>query len=162
MSAATPSASPPRFALGSKSVAELSGVHPSLVAVVRRAIEITAVDFAVHDGLRTPLEQAALVVKGASKTQNSKHLPQHDGYGHAVDLVPVIGGKLRWEWQPIYAIATAVQQAAREQGVRIRWGGVWDRALNDLGDDLKTEVAVYCSRHPGPDFIDGPHYEIAS
>ena len=150
--------------LSKSSLRELTGVHPSLVAVVHRAIEITEQDFAVHDGLRTDQEQAALVASGASKTRNSKHIIQNDGYGHAVDLVPVINGKLRWEWGPIYMIAAAVDTAATELGVALRWGGVWDKPLAAYGgspEALRKETDAYCIRHPGQDFIDGPHFELA-
>lgn len=152
------------FVLGKKSLANLEGVHPKLVMVVKRAIEITVQDFTVQDGLRTVEEQRQLVARGASKTMNSRHLPQRDGYGHAVDLVPWINGQPRWEWEPIYDIAAAVQEAAAQEGVALRWGGVWDRRLGDLPsgrEGLKRAVADYCRRHPGPDFIDGPHYELA-
>lgn len=148
------------YSLGILSRDELQGVHPAIVRVVERAIQLTQQDFSVHDGLRTPAEQRALKAKGATKTMNSKHLSQRDGFGHAVDLVPYINGKLRWEWGPIYLIASAVRQAAIECGVRLRWGGVWDKCLNDIQGDLKTAVEAYCKRHPGPDFIDGPHYEL--
>lgn len=153
------------FSLGPKSQAELTGVHPQLVVVVQRAIQISLVDFAVHDGLRTAAEQDELVRRGASKTMNSKHRIQADGYGHAVDLVPVINGKLRWEWPPIYSIASAVRIAAKEQRVRLRWGGVWDCDLADLGQTpiaLERDVQAYARRHPGPDFLDGPHFELIS
>jgi peptidoglycan L-alanyl-D-glutamate endopeptidase CwlK len=52
-----------------------------------------------------------------------------------------------------------------EQGVSLTWGGVWDRRLNDLpadADGIEAAVKAYCARHPGPDFIDGPHYELAA
>ena len=39
--------------LGEKSLKELVGVDPRLVAVVKRAIELTEQDFSVHDGIRT-------------------------------------------------------------------------------------------------------------
>lgn len=153
------------FTLGTNSRAELRGVDPRLVACVERAIAISPVDFSVHDGIRTEAEQRRYVASGVSKTMKSKHL-----HGDAVDLVPWIAGKLRWEWPPIYQIAAAMLVAARESGVTLRWGGVWDRSLNDLGvgiDDIETlpralelAVAAYCDRHPGPDFIDGPHFEV--
>jgi len=151
------------FRLGTGSLEELKGVHPILVGVVKRTIEITTVDFTVHDGLRTRAQQQSYVDRGVSKTMNSKHLPQEDGYGHAVDLVPYIEGKLRWEWKPIFHIACAFDQAATEHNVRIRWGGVWDRIMLDYGgspEAIEKAVAEYCRRHPGPDFIDGPHYEL--
>jgi hypothetical protein len=58
--------------------------------------------------------------------------PCRDLLGHAVDLVPYVNGKLRWEWEPIYVIAAAVNQAARELNVSLRWGGVWDVSFNTL------------------------------
>lgn len=151
------------YKLGARSRSELTGVHPDLRACVERAIAITRQDFAVHDGVRSPAEQRVNVDTGASKTMKSKHLVQPDGYGHAVDLVPYVNGKLRWEWPVIYPIAAAMAQASRELGVSLRWGGVWDRLLSQLSTDeaaLKAEVRDYCVRHPGPDFIDGPHFEL--
>lgn len=151
------------FVLGSHSLANLAHVHPDLVAVVKTAIIGAAQDFTVQEGLRTSARQRLLVTSGASKTLNSKHLEQPDGYGHAVDLVPWIDGTPRWEWGPIYHIAAAVRDAAIALNVPIRWGGAWDRRLNDLpagAEALKGAVQAYAARHPGPDFLDGPHMEL--
>jgi peptidoglycan L-alanyl-D-glutamate endopeptidase CwlK len=141
----------------------LAGVHPSLVNVVNLAATHCTQNFSVHDGVRTLLKQKMLVKSGASKTLNSKHLIQPDGFGHAVDLVPIIAGELRWEWPPIFVIATAMDKAATELGVKLRWGGVWDKTLMEYGGSaelMDAEVKAYCERHPGPDFIDGPHWEL--
>lgn len=147
-----------KFKLGSKSLAELQGVHPDLVAVVQRAIELTVQDFAVHDGIRTLAEQQKLLAAGASKTLDSRHLT-----GHAVDLVPVINGKLRWEWDPIYLIAEAVRVAARERQTPIRWGGAWDVDFTASTESPEDLVADYVSRRRAAGqraFIDGPHFEL--
>jgi peptidoglycan L-alanyl-D-glutamate endopeptidase CwlK len=155
------------YSLGAKSRAELAGVHPKLVAVVERAIQITKQDFGVHDGLRTEAEQREYVSRGVSQTMNSMHRPQPDGYGHAVDLVPFINGRLRWEWEPIYEIAAAVKQAARELGVELRWGGTWQPLSAIQGDKpLYIEQAqqdYVASRVKAGKraFVDGPHYELA-
>ena len=154
------------YALGKKSLAELEGVHPSLIKVVKRAIEITKQDFSVHDGLRTLAEQKEYVRRGVSKTMNSKHRPQADGFSHAVDLVPWINGQLRWEWKPIYAIASAVHQAARELDVKLIWGAVWDRNFETLGcspEELEKAVNAYVDRRRKAGksaFIDGPHFQL--
>lgn len=151
------------FGFGNQSRARLVGVHPSLVKVCHSAIAASGQDFTVFEGQRTLDRQKKLVASGASKTMNSKHLKQATGYGHAVDLVPWIDGTPRWEWGPIYEIARAMRAAGIEHGVKIRWGGVWDRGLSDLPDTAKgiqAAVKAYCDRHPGPDFIDGPHFEI--
>lgn len=153
------------YNLSSKSGAMLVDVHPDLVKVVRRAIEITDQDFAVHEGVRSVERQREYVRRGVSKTMKSLHLRQADNYGHAVDLVPFIDHTLRWEWPGCYRIAAAMREAAIELNVKLVWGGVWDRPLNLLQEGaagLKTEVEAYARRHPGPDFLDGPHYQLAA
>lgn len=152
-----------RYAFGAASKAKLVGVHPKLVAVVTSAISYSAQDFTVYEGVRTLERQKKLVASHASKTLASQHIVQSDGFGHAVDLVPWIDGQPRWEWGPIYEIGRAVRMAALELSVSIRWGGVWDRRLTDLPADragIQAAVSAYCARHPGPDFIDGPHFEL--
>lgn len=84
------------YKFSQRSLSELERIHPDLVQVVKRALELSEVDFAVHDGIRTEAEQRKYLASGASQTMRSKHLPQADSYGHAVDLVPFVG-KLRWE-----------------------------------------------------------------
>lgn len=146
------------FQFGERSLAELSGVHGDLVRVVHRALELSTVDFAVHDGIRTVEQQAEYVRAGVSWTMESRHLG-----GYAVDLVPYVNGKLRWEWPPIYLVATAVRVAAIELAVQIRWGGAWDRRLNDLTDPLEDAVAAYVARRKrlkAKASIDGPHFEL--
>jgi peptidoglycan L-alanyl-D-glutamate endopeptidase CwlK len=151
------------FAFGQKSLAELVGVHPELVAVVHLALSYSEVDFAVHDGIRTEAEQRELVRIGASQTMQSLHLPQIDGLGRAVDLVPVINGKLRWEWMPIYYVAAAMRRAAQELHAHIVWGGCWDHELNSTSETPEAMRHGYEERRAAIGkraFLDGPHYEI--
>lgn len=146
------------FKLGKRSVKELEGVHADLVSVVQRAIAITPQDFAVHDGIRTLDEQKALVERGASKTLKSRHIT-----GHAVDLVPYINGKLRWEWEPIYLVADAVRTAAQELGIPLRWGGAWDvdfTASDELPEDIVTDYSARRRDAGKKAFLDGPHFEL--
>ena len=105
------------YALGKRSLERLVGVHPDLVRVVKRAIELTDHDFSVIEGLRTLETQRAYVAKGASKTMNSRHIT-----GHAVDLYPV-GRPTPWDKCPV--VAKAMLAAADELGVAIVWGGSW-------------------------------------
>lgn len=104
------------FKLSARSLKALDGVHPDLVAVVTRAIQITPIDFVVIEGRRTIERQRELFKAGASRTMNSRHLT-----GHAVDLAVWLG-TVRWE-QPLYdRLAVAVKQAAADVGVSIQWG----------------------------------------
>ena len=121
-----------KFKLSKRSLDRTVGVHPDLVAVVKRAIEITTVDFVVLEGLRTRERQAKLVASGASRTMNSRHLD-----GHAVDLGAWVAGTMRWDWPLYYKIADAMKQAAKELNIALEWGGDWRK------------------------FKDGPHYQFS-
>lgn len=149
------------YRLGKHSLSELEGVHPNMVEVVERAIHITKIDFTVFDGLRTDEEQREYVRTGVSQTLRSRHLKQKDGFGHAVDLVPYINRKLRWELSPCIIIARAVALAAQHVNVGIIWGGGWDR----LGrEDPSNMVEAYIERKRligEMPFIDAPHYQLA-
>lgn len=113
------------FTLGTRSLKRLEGVHPDLVAVVKRAIEITEVDFTVLEGIRTLARQKELLAAGASRTLRSRHLT-----GHAVDLGAWVGRQVRWDWPLYNKIAKAMKQAAREINQPIEWGGDW-RSFKD-------------------------------
>lgn len=145
------------FRFGQRSLDNLKGVHPDLVMVVHRALEITACDFAVIDGLRTLEEQKELMNNGASTTLRSRHLT-----GHAIDLAPWIGGRLRWDWPPYYTIADAMQDAAIELDVPVRWGGSWE-LLNNIEVPLEVAVLQYSNRKIAQGkvpFPDGGHFEL--
>lgn len=119
------------FKLGPRSKMRLEGVHPDLVRVVERAIEISIVDFTVLEGLRTPERQRTLRDSGASQTLNSRHIT-----GHAVDLGAWVDDQVDWSWPLYHKIAAAMKTAAKELGVSIVWGGDWRN------------------------FKDGPHFEL--
>jgi peptidoglycan L-alanyl-D-glutamate endopeptidase CwlK len=107
----------------------LAGVHPDLARVVEAARARTA--FIVVEGLRSRQRQAQLVAQGKSRTMESRHIT-----GHAVDLAPLVDGKVSWDWKHFHPMAAAVKASAVDLGVSIVWGGDW-----------KT-------------FPDGPHFEL--
>ncbi len=151
------------YTFGAKSEKNLEGVIPSLVTLARRALELTDQDFGIVDGVREQAEQAALVAAGASRTMHSKHRRQDDGFGHAIDAAPYIAGRTRYDMNACCHVAAAMREAAIEQGLAVTWGGVWDRDLRSLpagADGMRRAVAEYEVRHPGRDFIDGPHFQI--
>ena len=140
------------FALSQRSQDRLVGVHPNQSKVVKRAIELTTVDFVVIEGVRTRARQAELYAQGRTKpgpkvtwTMNSRHIPAGDGYGHAVDLGPIKDGQVDWNNSAGFtAINAAMMSAARELGVPLRWGKDWD------GDGIVGEKGEG----------DSPHWEI--
>lgn len=148
------------FRFSQASLKELTGVDQRLVQCVKLALDLSTQDFCVYDGIRTIKEQQKFVAAGTSKTMKSKHLE-----GLAVDLVPWVNGKPVWDWNRIYPVAFAMDEAATRLGYAdvIRWGGAWDRVLSDFGGNQQAyadECAAYADRHPGKDFLDGPHFEL--
>ena len=141
-----------KFVLGKRSLDNLNNVNTDLVRVVKRAIEITEIDFAVIEGLRTKERQRELVRKGASKTMDSRHLT-----GHAVDIVPLVDGKISWNFNYYYPLAKAMAQASTELGVNVRWGGAWTNIRNKKGTPQQWVQEYY---NGGGKFQDGPHFEI--
>lgn len=111
------------FKLSKKSLSKLQGVHPDLVRVVERAIQISTVDFMVGEGLRDLETQKRYVRIGASKTMKSRHLT-----GHAVDLWALndLDGDgdldISWVYKHYSPIAVAMKTAAKELNISIEWG----------------------------------------
>lgn len=125
------------FKFNKRSEDNLKGVHENLDKVIRRALEISPVDFIVIEGLRTKERQKELVNTGKSQTNNSRHLT-----GHAVDIIPV---NTKWQIDEFKPLLKAVKQAADELGVKLRFGINWK---NDPSLPIETK------------FIDAPHVEI--
>lgn len=119
------------YRLGNRSKKNLEGVHPDLVKVVKGALEISEVDFAVIEGVRSFDRQVQLFNEGHSKTLNSRHLT-----GHAVDLMAWVDGSGSWDWKYYHLIDKAMKKAADDTGVHIVWGGDWEK------------------------FPDGPHFQL--
>lgn len=117
--------------LNATSIARLRGVDPNLIALAKKAREISPIPFEITEGLRTKERQRYLVKTGKSRTMNSYHLR-----GKAVDVVAMPGGKVSWNLADYRAINTAVQKAAKAAGVTVVWGGSWKS------------------------IVDGPHFEI--
>lgn len=141
----------PKYSLSQVSQTRLASVKEPLQRVVKRAIEISEVDFGVGQALRTYDDQARLYGQGRSRAQmsakglnpdyskpnmqvvtwtmNSNHMS-----GEAVDLVPYINGKVEWDnngklgvWPKI---ARAMKTAAAELGIAITWGGDWKKTVD--------------------------------
>ena len=108
------------YAFGPRSLKRMEGVHPDLRKVMDRAIAITDMDFTVLEGLRTLAQQRKYYATGKSKTMRSRHLT-----GHAIDIAPLVDGKVTWDWAVYDRFAPIIKQAAKDVGVKVEWGGDW-------------------------------------
>jgi peptidoglycan LD-endopeptidase CwlK len=124
------------FKFSQRSENNLKGVNPDLVKIVRRALQLSPVDFGITEGLRTVERQRQLVAAGKSQTMNSRHIS-----GHAVDVFAYPTSAGSWEWKYYDQIATAFKQAAKELNIPVEWGGDW-KTLKD-GPHFQLPHAKY-------------------
>lgn len=120
---------------------KLEGVHPLMVDVCCKVLSYH--DCLVVYGRRTLEEQRRLFEEGLSKTMNSRHLVQEDGYAYAVDLAPY---PLDWNntkrFYYFAGIFLTVAKDLLEEDYYIRWGGDWD-VDNDLDDQSFMDLVHF-------------------
>ncbi len=119
------------FSFGTRSMMRLSGVHPDMIRVMKKAIGCSPLDFTIIEGMRSLATQKKYLAIGATRTLNSRHLT-----GHAVDIAPFVDGKVSWHWPLYLQLAKLIKKVAKEEGVKVQWGGDWRS------------------------FKDGPHWEL--
>ena len=120
--------------LNATSISRLRGVDANLIALAKKAREISPIPFEITEGLRTKERQRYLVKTGKSRTMNSYHLR-----GKAMDFVAMPGGKVSWDLKDYKTIVEkAFKPAAKALGLtnRIVYGVYWKS------------------------IVDGPHVEI--
>lgn len=114
------------FSFSRRSQSRLATVHPDLRRVFNRAISISPIDFTILEAVRSPRRQRQLLRSGATRTMKSRHLPHPaDGLARAVDVAPLVAGRVRWDWPLYHRLAGIIKQAAEDEGVPIEWGGDW-------------------------------------
>ena len=152
------------MALSARSIKHLVGVHPSFCSVILTADTLCPFPFDAIEGVRTRARQIQLFARGRETaeliaagitgvaglpdepkvtwTLKSAHIPKADGFGYAVDMVPM---PVDWkDFARFDALALAMFRAASVHGVHIRWGADWD------GDGKLREKGEN----------DSPHFEL--
>jgi peptidoglycan L-alanyl-D-glutamate endopeptidase CwlK len=159
---------------GKASQQRMEGLHPDLRKVLNRYIEISRIDSTIIEGVRSDEQCYINFGKGRNAAQcqaggcpakyaspssakvtwvghalSSNHRKKADGYGYAVDMYPypvslVLAGKEK-DWKPLFnTMAEDMKQAAKDVGVKIRWGADWDQ------DGVAREKGE----------TDNPHFEL--
>ena len=143
------------YAWSGTSTARLLTCHALLVALFQRAIKRPDLrrDLTVVYGHRSDAEQATLYAKGRTtpgpivtnaKPGTSRH---NTTPSQAIDVVPLFGGKVSYQWPDYHAIAPSIKaewsamqaEGLVPDGVTLEWGGDWRKPdgahwqLNGLG-----------------------------
>lgn len=135
------------FSFVEQSLKKLEGVHKDLVKVMKLAITNTPYDFKITQGVRTSAVQYPLYCQGRTVLKDQKgnklvnvtncdgiikksnHQAKNDGFGYAIDIAiinPNNPKKIIWRDISMYTkVANHIKIIAKEQGLRVEWGGDW-------------------------------------
>jgi len=122
-----------KYPYSKSSIKKLEGVHPDMVRFAYELAEV--IDCKIVYGVRTDPEQLELFKEGKSTfdgiTKKSSHQKKSDGYGYALDILPLPKGvnmyndkdpenKLRWA-----QFDGLCQGIAHKIGIKIKTGFKW-------------------------------------
>ena len=95
--------------------------------MVRQSLVESSIDFGITAGVRTIEEEAQEVASGASTTMHSRHLPNKQGFGCAIDFVAYVGSEISWDVEKYYIpIIATFKSVSKEVNIPIESGGDWD------------------------------------
>lgn len=136
---------PGPYAWGQTSLTNLGTAHPLLQTLGHRVIKRADLprDLRVLFGHRNKADQDKAFASGASKLRwpNSKH---NSTPALAVDIVPLEGGQVSWDWAHYHQIAPII----KDEWAKMQAEGLTGAAVLTWGGDWRS-------------FKDGPHWELS-
>ena len=136
----------PVYQFGERSLINLDSAHYGLQCIIREALSMGLIDFAIIEGHRNKGRQNRLYKLGRSRLQwpESKH---NKTPSEAVDAAPYVNGKISWQKEHCIFLAGIILTCAKKWGIPLRWGGNWDMDGEPVTDQ---------------DFQDLVHYEVVT
>ena len=126
-----------------RSLKELETCHEDLQEIMKKALELTVIDFGISEGYRTRKRQNLLYKQGKSKVDGIKTLGKHNhNPSMAVDIYAWVGGKASWEDEHLCYLGGLIIGVYKilyyRRAIRyhLRWGGNWDNT-GDIGRGFK-------------------------
>ncbi len=132
------------FRFGKGSLNKLGECDVRLQQIAMKAIETSPVDFGITCGHRDKVEQDRCCAMGLSKTPYPTS--RHNAYpARAFDFAVYDGAKIDWNDEASFRqVAHHILAVGKEMGVKLRWGGDFNRDGNETNDK----------------FVDLPHIEL--
>ena len=130
------------YKFGKSSEDRLLSVHPDLVAVCRKMLSYSILDATVVQGRRSKEDQDRAFKEGKSKLKYPQSRHNSDP-SEAVDIAPFVNGKVSWNTQHCLVLAGLMLAAASELGIKVRWGGNWDRDGEPVTDQTFNDLVHF-------------------
>lgn len=108
------------YVFNQRSTDNLLETRPQLQELSHCALQHSPVYFIVVDGGRTEAEHKNNVKNGKSWIKRSRHQD-----GAAIDFAAVVDGKVTYDPEPYYKIASAYYMCSKNMNIPIVWGGEW-------------------------------------
>jgi len=113
--------------LSNNSIEKLRSCHPDLKVLFNQVVLFR--ECKVLCGHRDKVGQDIAFWAGASKLKYPKS--KHNQWPSlAVDVAPVIGGKISFDQNQCYEFGGFVKGIAAVKNINVRWGGDWDQDFN--------------------------------
>ena len=110
------------------SIERMNGVHPRLIEVAHRALEISPIDFGIPQdgGFRTAARQRELFERKPKVTNKDGvvHRSKHQT-GRALDFYAFVDNEASWDKHHLAIVGASFLRAAADVGVKLWWGGLW-------------------------------------
>jgi len=121
----------------------MANVHPEMVALATRALELGPLDFAVTSGRRTTEEQQRLFNEGFSDCNPAAGCVGKHTTGRALDFAPIFEGRAELhDRERVRALAPQVRQAAAELQIPVKWLGDSTQFPDPFHWELLPEVGA--------------------
>ncbi len=129
-----------KYKYGKRSSQVLSEVHFELDLLAREMLAMEIMDIAAICGRRGKIAQEQAFVEGNSKARwpRSKHNVIAPVLSDALDLAPVVNGKIPWhetdkDYESWYIMGGVAMAIAKKLSLEIKWGYYFKIGKGDLG-----------------------------
>jgi len=123
------------FHYGRKSLKNYETLSPNLQRVADRVLGYGIMDFSLDCTHRGEAEQNRLFNMVPPRTEKAWPDSKHNTLpSEGMDCVPYVAGKSSWNKLHCCVLAGLFLAAAKEEGVKLRWGGNWDMDSEPITD----------------------------
>lgn len=144
------------FKLSKRSLSRMEGVHPELILVFKKAIEVSPIDFGIpgDGGVRTAERQNEMFLDPGIITHcdgfdeiSNHQIAEGEEFGRALDFYAYVRGRASWNKNHLAMVAAVILSTNRrllmdgEITIKLKWGGTFGSFTFEGWDYPHIEIA---------------------